>query len=447
MRILIYTQHFPPETVATGRRAFDLAESLAGRGHRVTVITGVPNHPSSLGRPFCRAAPRTQVAAAGYRVVRVAVFRSENTRTLNRLLTYATFALSAAWAGLRQHPPDAILAISPLPTGLAALPAHWMRRAPLVFDLQDIWPDSALAVGVMRPSPALRLLRRLECSFYRRCALIVGITEGFRSYLLSLGVRPERVAVIHNGVDWEMVAPRIADQKLKSSHELEGKFIVGYVGNIGLAQGLTTLLDAAEALRDSPVKFILVGEGTDKVRLRKLARIRGLVNVEFPDGVPRERVASILASCHALLLILRRDPLFEITIPSKLYEYMAAGKPIICSVGGEAASLVAASECGLLVEPSDGAALAGAVQRLMEDPALCRGLGEKGKHCARERFSRDSMMAGYAESVEALASPAQEPAARLELPAARTSFSWKPGKLISAPLLRALAMVYSLFGF
>ena len=409
MKILIFTQHFPPETVATGRRAFDLAESLAGRGHRVTVITGCPNHPSSLSRPFCRTVPRMESTPAGYRIVRVPVFRSQNTRILNRLLTYAAFALSAAWAGLRQQTPAVILAVSPLPTGLAAMLAHWRHQAPLIFDLQDIWPDSALAVGVMHCRLALRMLRRLERFFYRRCALIVGITGGFRRYLLDLGVKPERVAVIHNGADPDMFSLGEVDQKFKNSHQLDGKFVVGYTGNLGLAQGLGTLLDAAEALLDVPVKFILVGEGTDKPRLRKLAQIRGLENIEFLDGVPRKCVASILAACDALLLILRRDPLFEITIPSKVYEYMAAGKPILCSVGGEAAGLVSSTQCGLPVEPSDGSALAGAVKKLQENPASCRAMGKAGLRSAREHFSRDHLMADYAGFVESVGSAARNP--------------------------------------
>jgi glycosyltransferase involved in cell wall biosynthesis len=426
MRILIFTQHFPPETAATGRRAFDLAESLAQLGHKVTVLTGVPNHPSSLARPFCQRAPRREIAAAGYSIVRVSVFRSEDTRALNRLLTYATFALSAAWAGLRQARPDVILAVSPLPAGLAALPVHWLRGAPLAFDLQDIWPDSAVSVGVMQPCLALRLLRRLERFFYRRCVLIVGITEGFRRYLIQLGIEPEHVAVIPNGVDLEMFSGVTACSELRKSHEAEGEFVVGYAGNIGRAQDLSTLLDAADALRASPVKFILLGEGTDKARIQKLARIQDLEYVEFLDGVPRKQVAPVLASCDALLLILRSDPLFEITIPSKVYEYMAAGKPILCSVGGEASGLVSQARCGISIEPSDGAALARAVETLRENPGLCKEMGRRGKHCARERFSRLRLMADYGESIASLASQDRKTTFPFRLPALKHPAWRKP---------------------
>jgi len=423
MKFLIFSQHFPPETVATGRRALDLAEALASRGHQVTVITGVPNHPSSLNRPFCESPPIEEMAQAGYRVLRVPVFRSEDPRTRNRIFTYATFALASAWAGVRQEAPDAIVAISPLPTGLAAMLVHWRHRKPLIFDLQDIWPDSALAVGVVQSSLVLRVLRQAERFFYRRCALIVCITQGFRRYLLGLGVAPDRLAVIHNGVDWKVFADAAADQDFRQSHYSDGKFVVGYAGNIGLAQGLDTLLDAAELLQDEPVKFLMVGEGTDKTRLQTMVRIRGITNVKFLEGVPRKRVPAVLAACDSLLLMLRNDPLFEITVPSKLYEYMAAGKPVICSVGGEAATLVEKFHCGISVLPSDGTALAGAIRKLRADPALCREMGERGKRCARETFPCDLMMARYEELIELIACPTRVSVARFGFPCIATPFS------------------------
>jgi hypothetical protein len=403
MKILIFTQHFPPETVGTGCVAFDQAESLGGRGHAVTVITGVPNHPSSLRHSFCQQVRRDECTPRGYRIRRVPVFRSADPGTLNRVLTYATFMLSAAWRGIRQPRPDAILAVSPLPTGLAALPAHWWHRAPLVFNLQDIWPDSAVAIGVMERGWLLRALRRLELFFYRRCARVVGITDGFKRYLENLGLAPERVAVIPNGVDWEMFAGAPPSQELRRAERLHGKFLVGYIGNMGLAQRLDTVLEAAEQLRNEPVAFLLLGEGVEKQRLTDVARARRLENLRFLDGVPREQVPSVLAACDALLVILREDPLFNITMPSKIYEYMAVGKPILCSVGGEAAALVVESGCGLPVRPSDGRALADGVRMLLADPSRCRAFGEAGAACARARFARSVLMGTYAQLLEGLA--------------------------------------------
>jgi hypothetical protein len=402
MRVLIFTQHFPPETVATGRRASDLAESLTSRGHHVTVIAGRPNHPSSLGLPFCQQVAREEYTAEGYRIRRVPVFRSADSGNLKRFLTYATFMLAAAWRGIWQPRPDVILAISPLPTGLAGLPAHWRHRAPLVFDLQDIWPDSALAVGVMERGWVFPMLRRLELFFYRRCAKVVGITDGFKRYLLDLGLEPERVAVIPNGVDWEKFAGAPPNQELRRVEQLAGKFVVGYIGNLGLAQRLDTVLEAAERLQNESVVFVLLGEGVDKQRLMALARARSLENVRFLGGIPRGQVSSVMATCDALLVILRDDLLFEITIPSKVYEYMAAGKPILCSVGGEAAALVVESRCGLPVRASDGGALAESIRLLMADARWRGALGQAGAACARKRFARSQLMEAYANLVEGL---------------------------------------------
>jgi glycosyltransferase involved in cell wall biosynthesis len=211
------------------------------------------------------------------------------------------------------------------------------------------------------------------------------------------------VAVIHNGVDWEMFVGATANHAWKQSGAFAGKFVVGYVGNIGLAQGLETLLEAAEHLRGEPVAFLLMGEGVDKARLAALARARGLDAIHFLESRPRHEVPSVLATCDALLVILRQDPLFEITIPSKIYEYMAAGKPVLCSVGGEAATLVVESKCGLPVRPSDGRALAEGVRALMSDPGRCRAFGMAGATRVQAHFSRSSLMETYAHLLERLA--------------------------------------------
>jgi glycosyltransferase involved in cell wall biosynthesis len=262
----------------------------------------------------------------------------------------------------------------------------------------------------MRGGCLLSLLRHVERFFYRRCARVVGITEGFKQYLVGLGLPREHVAVIPNGVRWQSFTRIAPDEELKQSPELRGKFVVGYVGNHGLAQGLETVLDAAEQLGDEPVEFLLAGEGIDKARVLRLARTRGLENVRFLDGMPRERVNGVLLACDALLLILRNDPLFEITIPSKLYEYMAAGKPLLCSVAGEAAALVSATGCGLRVAPSDGAALADGVRKLLRNPQAARAMGEAGAKSAQELFSRDTLMVGYAELLRELTFESAHPA-------------------------------------
>jgi len=403
MRIVVLSQHFPPETAPTGRRALDLAESLASRGHRVTVIAGRPNHPATLSRSFCRQAAAMEDVPAGYRVLRVPVFRSRDARAWKRLLTYATFMLSAAWKGVAQPRSDAVLAISPLPTGLAALAVHLWHRAPLIFDLQDIWPDSARACGVMEEGLSIRALRRVERRLYRSCAHVVGISQGFRRYLREQGVPPDRISVIANGAEARRFSGAGPDRGARRERPAGSGFRVGYVGNLGLAQGLDTLLDAAQRLRQEAVSFLLIGEGVDKERLERRSREAGLVNVRFLRGVPRGCVPALLAACDALLVMLRADPLFQITIPSKVYEYMAAGKPVLCSVGGECTDLVREAGCGLAVPPSDGAALAAGIEKLRQNPLAGRAMGEAGAHWVRTHFERSQLMETYSELIEAVA--------------------------------------------
>jgi glycosyltransferase involved in cell wall biosynthesis len=399
MRIAILAQHFFPETTPTGRRAQDLAESLASGGHRVTVITARPNHPATLRRSFCRDAAPMECFPEGYTVLRVPVFRSSNPCGRKRIATYASFMVNAAWTGMRQPRPDAIVAISPLPAGLAGLAVRWWHEAPLIFDLQDIWPDSVRAVGMMKDGFALRQLQRVERALYRRCARVVVITEGFRHYLTSLGLAQERIRVIPNGVEtarFEAARPA----KFAQAEPLRDHFVVGYAGNLGLAQGLDTLLEAAWQLRHEPVLFLLIGEGVEKGRLEQHSRLAGLTNVRFVRGVPRRRVPGLLAACDALLVILRDDPVFSITIPSKVYEYMAAGKPVLCSVGGECADLVTAAGCGLATRPGDGMGLADAIRQISRNTAAARAMGESGARWVRAHCDRSSVMDVYRQALE-----------------------------------------------
>jgi colanic acid biosynthesis glycosyl transferase WcaI len=398
MRVLIFTQHFPPEIMATGRRAASLAEGLSIAGHDVVVITGLPNHPASLGRSdFCTNA-KDERKIGRYRVLRVPVYRSPDSRPLKRVLTYATFMISAAWRGLCARRPDVILAISPLPTGLAAVPARLWYGVPLVYDLQDIWPASAQSVEVLRQGLVLAALDLVERLFYTCCTVVVGITQGFKIYLASRGLPLRRLAFIPNGTDGRMFAQPPASVHLPES--LAGKFVVGYIGNLGLAQGLEAALEAAFLLRNEAVSFLFVGDGVDKQRLLALARERQLDNIEFLEAVPHSAVHSILTACDALLVMLRKTPLFEITIPSKVYEYMGAGKPIVCSVAGETAALILETGCGLTAAPSDPEALAQAIRVLCHDPQLRCALGENGRRAALEKYSSRREASEYTRLLE-----------------------------------------------
>jgi colanic acid biosynthesis glycosyl transferase WcaI len=398
MKILLISQHFPPETAATGRRAMDLAEELSGFGHRVAVVTGWPNHPASAGIN-ARNNGKPSATGSKYRVYRTRVWRTSWAGPLHRMLTYGTFAVTAAWrATCLARWADVVVAISPLPTGVVGLLASCVGRRPFIFDLQDIWPESAKVCGLLREGIVLRGLRQVEEFLYRRCTALTVIAPGFRDYLVRHGVEPSRVHVVHNGVDPGLFNGDGPDDEFVSRYGLEGKFIVLYFGNVGLAQNLETLLRAAEVLQDDDAfRFVILGDGVDKSRLMKLAASRGLRNCQFVDTQPRERLPGIVAAAHVLVVMLRPAELFEMTIPSKLYECLAAGKPIVCAVAGDAAEIVRNAGAGVTVTPGDVAGVVRAIQTIRADYPMFARETFRAREYVKQHYSKDQIGAQFEE--------------------------------------------------
>jgi colanic acid biosynthesis glycosyl transferase WcaI len=398
MRILLVSQHFPPEIAATGRRAMDLAEEFTGLGHDVAVVTGRPNHPATARIAVSRR-DGSPVTNSRYPVHRVRVWRTSWAGPFQRMLTYGTFTVRAAWRAARlARQADIVVAISPLPTGLAGLVASSFRGKPLIFDLQDIWPESAHVCGVLREGMLLRRLRWVEACLYRRCAAVTVITPGFRSYVMGHGIGPDRVHVVHNGVEAGLFEGMAPDRAFLSEHGLEGKFIVLYFGNVGLAQNLETLLRAAESLKgEEGLVFVILGDGVDKARLMEWTASRGLRNCRFVATQPRQRLPGIVAAAHILVVMLRQAKIFEITIPSKLYECLAAGKPIMCGVAGDAAEIVHKAGGGVTVPPDDVSGVVQAIQIIRNDYPRFTREAAQAREYVRRHYSRDQIGARFAE--------------------------------------------------
>ena len=377
MRILFITDNFPPETNAAASRVFERAKLWVDWGHAVTVVTCGPNFPQGRIYPGYSNRWRQTETMSGIRVVRVKTYMAPNRGVVLRSLDFVSFFISGSVAAMLERRPDVVAATSPQ---FFAAVAGWLvgalRRVPFVFELGDIWPASIVAVGAMQPGLAVRAMEAFELFLYRRSAAVAALTAAFRDNLVRRGIQRDKIAVVRNGVDLDRYSPRPRSSDLARRWSLDAKFVIGYVGTHGMAHGLGNVLDAAALLRaDDDVRFMLVGDGAERAALMETAKSRSLSNVVFAPPQPKEAMPDVWSLCDVALVHLRDAADFAEVIPSKIFEAMAMGLPILlCLPVGEASRLVLEEGAGVHVAPGDPSALAGAVRDLKRDAARRRML-------------------------------------------------------------------------
>ncbi|AOW25593.1 glycosyltransferase WbuB [Sphingomonas melonis TY] len=400
MHILFVTDNFPPETNAPASRTFEHARQWVREGHRVTVITCVPNFPK--GRVFegYRNRPWQCEQIEGVDVVRVWSFISANEGFALRVLDFMSFMASAMIAGLFVRRPDIVVATSPQFFTLIA--GNWIRfwrRVPWVLELRDIWPESIKAVGAMRQSVVIRLLERIEMGLYRRADRIVIVARSFAGILAARGIDPGKIDVVTNGVDLSRFAPMASDA-LRARLGWSDRFVVGYIGTHGMAHALETLLGAANLLQADPqahdVTIAFIGDGARKAALEADARNRGLSNVMFLPSVSKTEVVEHWGALDATVVHLRGTDLFRSVIPSKIFEAMAMGVPILMGVEGEACDIVLNARAGIAFEPESAQGLADAIRALRGDPALRHDMSASAV-VAAPRFDRRNLAREFLE--------------------------------------------------
>jgi hypothetical protein len=393
MKILFLSDNFPPETNAPASRTYEHAKRWVAAGHSVTVITGAPNFPSGKVHTGYRNALWKREEIDGIRVVRVWTYITANEGFLRRTLDYMSFMVSATIASVFIRRPDVIVATSPqFFTPCAAWVVSLFKRRPFVFELRDLWPDSIVAVGAMKETRSIRLLRKLEYFLYRKAARIVSVTSSFKAVLTGNGIDAHKIAVVPNGVDLEAYQPGEKPDALVREWHLEGKFVAAYVGTIGMAHGLDTVLAAAERLRHrDDVIFLLVGTGAEQAALMQRCEEQGLKNIKFVGSVSKAQVREYWKVCDVALVLLRDTPLFAHVIPSKMFEAMGMERPMILGVRGESREILESAKAGLAIEPQRADQLADAIVRLSDDPALRASLGKSGRQFAADRFNRDRL--------------------------------------------------------
>ena len=399
MRILFLTENFPPETNAAASRVYERACYWAADGHDVTIITSAPNFPDGKLFAGYHNPWWAMERMSGIRVVRVKTFIAKNEGVARRTLDFVSFMVSAFGAGLFEKRPDVIAATSPqffAAVGGWALAAA--RRIPFVFELGDLWPASIAAVGAMRNRPVLRALERLELFLYRRAASVVALSPAFRDDLIRRGIAHDKIAVVINGVDLARYGARPCDAALAAEWGLTGRCVIGYVGTHGMAHALGNVLDAAERLRGNDrVRFLLVGAGAERAQLVADAQARALTNVVFAPMQPKSRMPAVWSVCDVALVHLKNAPAFAEVIPSKIFEAMAMGLPLLVAApAGIATRLVEDDGAGLIVPAEDPDALARAAETLADDAALRRRLAAASS-AAAPKYSRarqaDAMLA------------------------------------------------------
>lgn len=404
LRIAYVCHYFAPEPAAPAARVHELSRAWVSMGQSVTVLTGFPNFPTGRVPPAYRGRLMATEWLDGIRVLRQWLYAAPSQGIRNRLLSHLSFMVTAVVLGLpRLGRVDVVVASSP--TLLSAVSAWFiasLRRVPFVLEVRDLWPEAFVELGVMRPGRAVDLLDSLAGFLYARAARVVVVTEAFAERLAARGVPREKLAFIPNGADLALLA---AERDRSAARAWLGVppdgFVAVYVGSHGQSQGLDTVLEAA-ALRPD-VTFLLVGDGSERARLVARRDQRGLANVVMHPGVPRTEVPLVYAAADVCLVPLRAVPILETFIPSKLFEALAAGKPVVGAVRGEARQILERSGGALLAEPGDAHDIARAVGTLRDDPTLRARLARAGQAYVRAHYDRQALAGRYLRLLQQVA--------------------------------------------
>jgi glycosyltransferase involved in cell wall biosynthesis len=400
VRILFLTQYFEPEPMTKG---LQFARAFVQRGHDVQVLTSFPNYPG--GRVYDGYRMRSYQADAFDDIVvhRVPCYPSHDRSALRRMVTYLSFAASASLVGpLKTFRPDVTYVFhSPATLAIPAAALKLLKRTRVVSDIQDLWPDTVLTSGMGNPRLLRAPLEWLCKTAYRTADDIVVPAPGLKRLLVERGFDPDRIAVIYNWAQEAAMSAPMPHALARQALAWGDEFVVLFAGTMGLMQGLDTLIDAAALLKQSAprVRVALIGGGIEAPRLQARARDEGLSNVTFFPRVPPEEIGRYLAAADAVLVQLKRDPLFEVMIPSKTQAYMAAGRPLVMAVAGDAADLVRRARCGVTAEPSDPRSLAAAIASLASRSE--REREEMGAN-AQSFYARELSMASGVRRFEAL---------------------------------------------
>lgn len=408
MQLLLICETFPPEVDAKASRFSEFMPLWQAQGIAVTCLTRAPNFPKGILYEGYTNPWRSESAWHGARIVRLWSYLAPNAGFLKRVLGFGSFMLSSIWCGARLRHVDVVLATSPsLFAAMGGYVIARLLRKPFVFEVRDLWPEAIMAVGAMRENFLIRILKKIAGHMYRHAAHIVAVGEGYKQQIVDwYGIAPEKITVIPNGILPQQFSPQLSKQQARAQLGLKpDATYVMYMGTHGHAHRLDVVQDAAQLLQDLPhVEFLFVGEGVEKEALKKRAAEKGLqARCHFIDQQRKESVPVWYDAVDIALVLLKKAPLFEGTVPSKTYEAMAMQKPVICNVPGTCAEMIAAAACGTSIAPEDAQAMASAIRKMLASPEAMQRMGEAGRAHVMAHYQRSVLAENYAVLLQRLA--------------------------------------------
>ncbi len=401
MHILLIHQAFAAVNEPGGTRHHELALFLAAQGHQVTIIASPVSY--LTGKPIQAAHTEidTEHRSGGWvKIIRPPVYRALHRSFVHRVINFVSFMVSSFWAGLRVKNVDLVWGTTPpLFQGITAWLLARVKRVPFLFEVRDLWPAFAVAVGVLTHKGLIRASEWLERFLYRQADTLMVNSPGFIAHVQARGAR--NIELVPNGADTAMFNPEDRAAEFRAKYDLHDKFVALYAGAHGMSNDLGVLIAAAERLRDLPqIAIVLLGDGKEKAALQAQADLLKLPNIWFLPPVPKEKMGPALAAADACIGILKPIEMYKTVYPNKIFDYMAAGRPVILAMEGVIRDVVAAADCGMLVPPGDAAALQDAIRYLAGNPAESSALGLRGRAYVEQHFDRKLLAQQFVSILE-----------------------------------------------
>lgn len=402
MKIVVISHFFPPEIGAPSARLYEMARHWVELGNEVHVVTCFPNHPTGIIPDEYKGLKYKYEMMDGIHVHRNYVYATPNKGFIKKTLGHISFMFSSVLISINKiKKPDVIITSSP--TFFSIFSGYWyslIKRAPFVLEIRDLWPAAMIELGVMKKGVITNILEKMELFFYRKSKKLIMVTKSFKENVVSRGIDVNKVHVITNGVNQEMFYPREKNISLINKYELNNKFVISYVGAHGISQNLSTILKVAKSLlSDKDIQFLFIGEGAEKDRLKNIVSEQEISNVTFIDSQPKEMIPEFYNVSDVCLIPLKNIELFKTFIPSKMFEIMACGVPIVASLEGEAEDILNESKAAEVVKPDNPDEIKQAIIRIKNDKALYGRLKQNGPAFVEQNYSRKNLAKEYLDII------------------------------------------------